>query len=366
MLIDLHAHPPHPGFLEQDPFWGPFYESTPDGDLQLRIGNWKLSMGTPERRALVAAGKIVSREETLRRRGDPSIRLAQMDAAEQDMQVLSLPPPYSMYGAEAPFARRYARHVNEVLRAYCSADTRRLKFWAHTPLQDPESAAAELDHAVKNLGALGLAMGGANFGGLDVHHPEMRVVWKKCVELDVPIFVHGHIQSMFWTDKAPKEDFDTTAALGYCYDETRLFWNFICGGVLDDLPGLKIYITHGGGFIPYQIGRLHHINAVLRDGKNKRPLRDYLPHFYFDPMIHEHAMRRAQLEVIGVDNLVYGTNFGGADATRDELTAPLGLSEEDRDKIRWKNTAKLLKLDLKAGDSFVLPPEQRRAVSAAV
>src|SRR5882762_3346790 len=196
MLIDLHAHLPHPGFLNQDPHWGPFYESLPDGDIQLRIGKWKLQLATPERKAALAAGKLQSREETLAKRGNPRVRLAQMDAANEDIQVLSLPSHYAMYWADAEFGNRYARRVNEVMREYCSADTRRLKFWAHAALQDPPAAAAEVEHAVRNLGAVGLGMGGANFGGLDVHDEAMEVVWRKCVELDIPIFVHGYNQSV--------------------------------------------------------------------------------------------------------------------------------------------------------------------------
>ena len=47
MLIDLHAHAPHPGFYNQHPFWGPFFERHPDGDIKLRVGHWILGLGSP-------------------------------------------------------------------------------------------------------------------------------------------------------------------------------------------------------------------------------------------------------------------------------------------------------------------------------
>jgi predicted TIM-barrel fold metal-dependent hydrolase len=366
MLIDLHAHLPHPRFLEQDPYWGPFYETTADGDVQLRVGKWKLQLATPERRAALKAGKLDSREETLAKRGNPKIRLAQMDALEQDVHVLSLPSHYSMYWADPDFGLRYARRVNDVMVEYCSCDRRRLKFWAHAPLQNPPAAAVELDRAVRELGAVGLGMGGANFGGLDVDDEAMAVLWAKCVELDVPLFVHGFNQSVTWGDEHPEEKYDYTAILGMLYDESRLFWSFVNGGVLDKFPNLKVYITHGGGFVPYQLGRLAMTNAVLRDAVNAKPLRSYLPNFYFDPLIHEIPMRRALVEVIGADRLLYGSNFGGSDGIREDLTAALTLSVEDREKIRWKNAARLLKLDVKANDCFVTRKEERIAVSAAV
>jgi predicted TIM-barrel fold metal-dependent hydrolase len=366
MLIDLHAHLPHPKFLEQDPYWGPFYETTPDGDVQLRVGQWKLQLATPERQAALKAGTLDSREETLAKRGNPQIRLAQMDAAEQDIQVLSLPSHYAMYWADADFGLRYARRVNDVMVEYCAGDPRRLKFWAHAPLQNPPAAAAELERAVRELGALGLGMGGANFGGLDVHDEAMGVLWAKCVELDVPLFVHGYNQSVTWGNDYVKEKYDYTAILGMLYDESRLFWSFVNGGVLDRFPNLKIYITHGGGFVPYQLGRMAMTNAVLRDAENARPLRAYLPNFYFDPLIHEVPMRQAIVEVIGADRLLYGSNFGGSDGIREDLTAALKLSPDDRDKIRWRNAAQLLRLDVKGTDSFVARKEERKAVGAGV
>ena len=42
MLIDLHAHAPHPEYYDQHPHWGPAFELQPDGDIKLRVGEWIL------------------------------------------------------------------------------------------------------------------------------------------------------------------------------------------------------------------------------------------------------------------------------------------------------------------------------------
>ena len=47
MLIDLHAHAPHPGYYNQHPHWGPFFEQHGDGDIKLRVGDWILGFGSP-------------------------------------------------------------------------------------------------------------------------------------------------------------------------------------------------------------------------------------------------------------------------------------------------------------------------------
>lgn len=91
MLIDLHAHAPHPGYYNQDPHWGPFFEQHQDGDIKLRVGDWVLGLGSPERKAAVRSGKGLKLEQYLARWADPKTRLAGMDAAGQNAQVVSVP-----------------------------------------------------------------------------------------------------------------------------------------------------------------------------------------------------------------------------------------------------------------------------------
>lgn len=344
MLIDLHAHLPHPDLLDRHPHWGPTYINTPDGDIALRIGKWVLNLGIPERKAALKAGTADPIEATFAKRRDPSVRIAQMDALKQDVQVLSLPSHYGMYWAEPEFSIPYASHVNDVIASYCSAYSDRLFFWAHAPINEPAAAVKEIDRAVRELGAVGLGMGGANFGGLEFDDVELDPLWAKLCDLDVPIFVHGYNQSVTWGDKADTERYEVTSIVGMMYDEVRCFWNLICGGVLDRFPDLKVYITHGGGYVPYQLGRLEMTNRVLGDVRNKKPLREYMSNFWFDPLVHEIPMRRAIVDVIGVERLLYGTNFGGSDGIREDLTEGLGLSEIDREAIRSGNAMKLLRL----------------------
>jgi hypothetical protein len=71
--------------------------------------------------------------------------------------------------------------------------------------------------------------------------------------------------------------------VGDCVDETLFFWYLICGGALDVFPTLKTYINHAGGMAVFPVGRLAELNkSMAPDARNKRPLMDYLPNFWFD------------------------------------------------------------------------------------
>lgn len=345
MLIDLHAHAPHPGYYNQHPHWGPFFEQHDDGDIKLRVGEWILTLGSPERRALVKAGKGPKLEEYFRTWADPKIRVANMDAAGQDLQVVSVPSHCYMYWAEPEFGVPYARTVNDTLAEYCSGAPDRLMFWAHAPVNAPEEAAKEIRRACGQLGAKGLVAGGSNFGGLEFDDPALDPIWAALCDVDLPMFIHGYNQSVSWGAKANDDRYETTAIVGMQYDETKCFWYMVCGGVFDRFPNLKVYITHGGGYVPYQLGRLNQTNKNLDFVHNKKELISYLDNFYFDLELHEVPMRQAVLEVIGADRLLYGSNFGGSDAVRHDLTEGLRISPEDLEKIRYKNACDLLHID---------------------
>jgi aminocarboxymuconate-semialdehyde decarboxylase len=70
---------------------------------------------------------------------------------------------------------------------------------------------------------------------------------------------------------------------------------------------------------------------------------DYMPNFWFDLDVHSPALRRGVLEVVGVDRLVHGTNFGGAYDNGDP-TLGLGLNAADSEKVRSGNAIELLNL----------------------
>lgn len=331
MLIDLHAHHISAGMLNRDEHWGPFVNSS-----GLKVGNWQLGTKT-----WGTADDATAQIDWIERLSVER-RLQVMDERRIDRLVLSVPAHMYMYWT-GPFGNTYAEIVNEELAATCAEAPERLSFWGHANLSDPVAAAKEIERAVTSLGAKGMSMGGSNFGGLDASDEALDPVWEKLSELGVPVFVHGYNESVTWDDADRPDRFDTTSIVGMCSDEASLFWHIVNGGVLDRFPGLTFYITHGGGFIPYQLQRFHETNLTMApDSKNQKPVREYMENFYFDLDLHSVAMRRAVVEDIGSDRLLYGTNFGGADSHAGDLTDGLDLPEVEREKIRSGNALRLM------------------------
>ena len=336
MLIDLHAHHITPGMLNFDPKWGPSFEGG-----TLKIGEFYVGSKKIPRLAEVADKKDVGSGDLIVQRMDHEFRHHVMEKLGIDKIVVSLASPMYMYGA-GDVGVGFASVVNDEFAAWCAAEPKTFFWWAHLPLQQPAEAAKELERAV-GMGAVGFMCAGGDFDGLYLHSPEMDVVWAKATELDVPVMIHGQNLAQV----AGEKDILTTAAtMGFCYDEARAFWHLTAGGVLDRFPALKVYITHAGGFVPFQYERFNEVNKTLApDAVNEKPIIDYLPSFYFDPMIPSPIIRKMIVDIIGVDRLLYGTNLMGADQIENELTEGIGLSDDEREKIRSGNAVKLLKLE---------------------
>jgi aminocarboxymuconate-semialdehyde decarboxylase len=334
MLIDIHAHLLTKGMFKRHAFWGPFMKTN-----GLTVGHFSLGTTQPSK-----AKDDDEAEANLLARMTHEARRTLMAQRGVDKLVMSAPSHAFMYWA-GEFGDEYAHICNDEMSAFCAEDPAHFDFWAHANLANPAGAAREIERAVTQLGAKGVCVGGANFNGLEAHSEELFPVWEKLSQLDVPIMVHGYNQSIWLGENHHQDKFETSSIVGDCVDETLFFWYLINGGVLDTFPNLKTYITHAGGMAVFQLGRLHDLNRVMGpDSRNKRPLMEYMPNFYFDLDVHHPALRRGVAEVVGVDNLVYGTNFGGA-YDHGDLTAGIGLSDADREKVRSGNAIRLLKLN---------------------
>src|SRR3546814_3365890 len=94
--------------------------------------------------------------------------------------------------------------------------------------------------------------------------------------------------------------------------------NLILSGALDAVPDLNVCISHGGGFFPYQFGRVEAFAQLNPNNNAKKPLREYLSQIYFDNLIHEVSARQFLVDWMGADNVVVGDNYAGLDSARSE------------------------------------------------
>ena len=244
--------------------------------------------------------------------------LSLMDGVGTDMQFLS-PRPYMMMHSIRParVTQLWTLAVNDAIHAQCQLHPSRFRGVAGLPQyrnDSPANCLAELERCVNELGFVGCLLNPDPTEGEEAPPPGLGdrfwyPLYEKLCELDVPALVHSA------SCCNPRESY----TLKFINEESIAIISLLESKVLEDFPKLKIVISHGGGAIPYQMGRFR-AWAVRRGGES---FDAKLGRLYFDTCNYSPEALEFQLRVLGVDNCLFGTERPG--------TGTIGCKETGRD-----------------------------------
>ena len=249
---------------------------------------------------------------------EPQQRIAGMAKIGIDRQILSTWMDILGYGLEPAQGAAWHRLLNESLAELCGRHPERFSMLASGPLPDAAAAARELEHAVRQLGAVG-AVAATNVEGTNLGELALDEYWAAAVALGVPVFLHPTAP----TPLPRTGRFALNTIAQYTYDTTLAVGSLISSGVLDRFPGLTLILSHGGGALPYLIGRFDCMNA--RSDRTATgitaisPPSAYLRRMYYDTILHDPEALRYLASRVQVDRLVVGSDDGFPPADHDPL-----------------------------------------------
>ena len=204
------------------------------------------------------------------------IRLAAMDEAGIDVQVLSLNQP-GCQALAGPKAVSKAREANDYLAERIAAYPGRFLGLAALPTAEPDLAADELERAVTRLGFKGAAINGHTNGSF-LDDQRYWSIFERAHDLGVPIYLHPrmpHPDAM----RAYFEGYEdlALAAWGFALDTCSHFLRLVFSGVFDRFPNLVVILGHMGEGLPFWLHRAndHTRGAAARRGL-KKTLAEYL------------------------------------------------------------------------------------------
>lgn len=254
-------------------------------------------------------------------------RLAAMDAENIDVAVLSIAPPLFLYWIEEQDARTAARSINDAIAEMVAMAPDRFAGLATLPMQDPEAAVEELRRAVTELGLKGAQIG-PHIEGTPLDNASLRPVLEAASELGVPLVIHP-----YYVGSSPElDEFYLTNLQGNPWQTAVCASRLILSGVLDELPDLNLVLVHGGGHLPFQIGRLDHGYRVRPEASRPQhaPSR-YLQRFHYDTLTHRPESTRNLIEQVGADRVLFGTDMPfdmGGPGLEEQLGAFTGTKDE--------------------------------------
>ena len=273
-VIDVHAHVVLEATMGTAGGFGPELGVDADGTPWFRIGEYYL-------RGVQYKGSPFM---------DASVRLARMERDGISFQVLSPNPLTYFHYIPAQEAVRFCRAHNDALAKLVADHPHRLAGLAALPVQCPESAAEELQRAVRELGLLRGGIG--TEWGTPLDSPELDVVWATATSLDVPIFMHPAPRGIDGPVGDPRlRRFELDVVVGFNLESTLAICTLIFGGVLARHPNLDLCFPSGGGAIPFVSGRLAAAAAAPRpwvsdELRSRGALERALRRLWFDTHVH--------------------------------------------------------------------------------
>lgn len=328
--IDIHAH------LTPQCFW----RATENG------GDWHTIKREKDARGTEAA-IVGGRPQPLppRAKWTPEERLADMDSLGVDVHVVSPYVGFYNYHLDVPIAVASSREINDEIRDMTGTWPQRFAGLGTLPMQDVTAAISELERCMTQLGLKGVEIND-HVNGRTFDEPEFRPFWKAAEQMGAVIFFHQAGETLV-TQRSKR--YHLPNSIGNLVDRAVTFATLVHGGVLDACPDLKIVLGHGGGYTCYGIGRMDHAWQVRSEARVHitQPPSTYLRRFYYDCIVYTEEALRYLIDSVGVDRVVFGTDWPydmALDWPVSWILGMKGLSQDEKEAILWKNLERLLSI----------------------
>ena len=335
MIIDCHAHVSAPAEL------------------------WAYKASIISHRGAHGRGKVNVTDEQIRhaveehKESFPHPHLHYIDKVGTNIQLLSPRPFQLMHSEEAKLVQWFQEEVNNIIYRETKLYPDRFIGVAGIPTAAGEPldmAIAELERCVNELGFKGTLLNPDPYENTGIHPPAMGdrywyPLYEKLCELDVPAHIHGT------GSRSPREPY----SLRFINEETTAIFGLINSDVFKDFPELKIVVSHGGGAMPYQLGR-------FQAGSMRRPegdrFIDGMHKLYFDTVLYTKDAIELLLKVVGPERALFGAECPGVGSKINPDTgremddiAPYFheidfIDDADREMIFYGNAKKVFNLDV--------------------
>jgi aminocarboxymuconate-semialdehyde decarboxylase len=228
-----------------------------------------------------------------------------MDANRIDIAAISVGPPIYFYWLSPEAGLEAAKLANDGIAQMIAKRPDRLRGLAHLPMQDPDAAIAELERVVREYKFKGVEVG-TSIEGKPLADPRFRKVLRTIEQLDCFVFTHPY-QCLA---QGGMDEYYLSNFIGFPLDTTLMVAHLMYSGALDELTKLKILLPHGGGYVPYQIGRFIHGSNVRPEPKTRTTTSpaNLLRRFYFDALTHDAQATRHLINRVGADRVVIGSD----------------------------------------------------------
>lgn len=223
---------------------------------------------------------------------------------------------------------------------------------AAVPLSNVDDAIAVLDDALDRLGLVGANLPGSVGSDPGIDAERLEPFYAHAEARGVPLFLHP--TDALFAEMLKGYNHALHLSLGRVVEVSTAAMRLVYSGMMERHPDLRIVLSHTGGALPYQSGRMD------KNGKHAglpKPPSDYMRRMFTDT-VSPHAMGiRFAIDYYGIDHVMYGTDYPCWDpATCLALIEEIGLSDAEKRALFVTNARRILGL----------PSPERAAIAGAL
>ena len=256
-----------------------------------------------------------------------------LDKVGTDVQFLA-PRPFQLMHSERPakIVDWWCKANNDAIAMSVKLAPDRYRGVCGLPQvwgESPRNCLEELERCVVEMGFVGCMIDPDPSEGQDLNVPTMEneywyPLYEKMVELDVPALMHTA------ACKNSRESYSNH----FITEESIQVLAMANSRLFEDFPNLKIIVCHGGGSIPYHIGRWR--ATRIRQREFTETFDESIKKLYYDTVLYNPESLELLFKIIGTDRCMFGTENPGTGSAQDPVTGKwLDDTKPDIEGISW-------------------------------
>ncbi|WP_332629580.1 amidohydrolase family protein [Halalkalibacter flavus] len=218
--------------------------------------------------------------------------------------IVSPIPQLFLYDFPSEITSELATVYNQSLAKWSHSNSQHLSALATVSLNHPELAARDLRDAMD--GGLKGAIIGPGLDGKLLSDPSFTPFWEEANKQKAIVFIHP----LLCEDPRLKQRMMPNL-IGVPWETTISATDILLSGMLDTYNDARILLAHGGGFLPYQIGRMNKGNEMwplVSKALQKEPT-EYLKDFWYDTVLWNQNTLEFLAKSVGEERIVPGSDY---------------------------------------------------------
>jgi predicted TIM-barrel fold metal-dependent hydrolase len=270
-----------------------------------------------------------------------------MDRHQIQAAITSISSP-GVYFGDATASAKLARICNEFSAKLIGEYPDRFGAFAVLPLPDVHAALHEIEYAYDILKLDGFVLM-TSYDDIYLGNPRFEEIFQELEKRKAVVFIHPDAPQNAKNIKIGVPDF----TLEFIFDTTRTVTSLIVSGTMERYPSIRFILSHAGGTVPFAAWRIARgILAAKGVSPKERISRteeitSVMQKFYYDTALSAAPnVFRSLQELVETSQILFGSDypFANEDVTHftiNGINGYEGFTEEDREKIHWKNAAAL-------------------------